>query len=133
ATLAPAFEGDFDNFIRVRFAPDSASRVYLIEHRFGLYRSDDAGRSFQQLFDERLGGIAVDPDDPDVIYLGAFDTGNGLFKSLNGGHTGRSRRVPGNFSTLAIDPRHTKTGHEGSTHGGERRAVNDPGTGPSAA
>ncbi|TMA86415.1 MAG: hypothetical protein E6J63_16865 [Deltaproteobacteria bacterium] len=124
ATLAPAFEGDFGSFIRVRFAPGNASRVYLIEHRFGLYRSDDAGRSFQRLFDERLGGIAVDPDDPDVIYLGAFDTGNGLFKSVNGGHTVRSLAVPGNFSTLAIDPRHTKTVYAGNTDGGVLRSLN---------
>jgi len=124
ATLAPAVEENFGSFIRVRFAPGSASRVYLIEHRFGLYRSNDAGLSFRQLFDERLGGIAVDPDNPDVIYLGAFDTGNGLFKSVNGGKTVRSLGVPGNFSTLAIDPRHTRTIYAGNTDGGVLRSLN---------
>src|SRR5256885_4210005 len=124
ATLAPAVEGDFGSFIRVRFAPGNASRVYLIEHRFGLYRSDDAGRSFQLLFDERLGGIAVGSDDPDVIYLGAFDTGNGLFKSVNGGHTARSPGAPRNFFPLALDPPHTKTISAGNTPGGVLRSPN---------
>jgi len=118
AALSPSNEGGFFSFIRVRFAPASASRVYLIEHRFGLYRSDDAGASFAKTFDERFGGIAIDPTNADVIYLGAFDTGNGLFKSVDGGITVRSLNVAGDFWTLAIDPRHTQTIYAGNSDGG---------------
>src|SRR2546428_10090459 len=46
------------------------------------------------------------------------------FKSVNGGHTVRTLGVPGNFSTLAIDPRHTRTIYAGNTDGGVLRSLN---------
>jgi len=113
AAFAP-FEPFFGSFVRITIAPGNMSRVYLIARGPGLARSDDAGRSFRQLFAERLGAIAVDPTNPDVIYLGAFDNGHGLFKSVNGGNTVVSLGVPGNFSSLAVDPRHPQTVYAGN-------------------
>ncbi len=132
AAFAP-FEPFFGSFVRITIAPGNMSRVYLIARGPGLARSDDAGRSFRQLFAERLGAIAVDPTNPDVIYLGAFDNGHGLFKSVNGGNTVVSLGVPGNFSSLAVDPRHPQTVYAGNRAGGVLRSLDAGATWASAS
>src|SRR5262249_22221353 len=71
----------------------------------GLYRSDDAGRTFARLSSLPLGGIAVDPTDPDVLYVGTYASGAGLFKSTDGGQTLQDLGRPGIWSALAVDRR----------------------------
>lgn len=123
ATVDPPVELFFGSFIRAAFAPGSSSRVYLAEHNFGLFRSDDTGLSFGHVWDERFGAVAVDPVNPDVLYLGAFDTDLGLFKSVDGGRTVTSLGVPGNFLSIAIDPRHPSTIYAGNSAGGVLRST----------
>jgi photosystem II stability/assembly factor-like uncharacterized protein len=65
----------------------------------GVWRTDDAGRTWQPLFDRQptgsIGDVAVAPSDPDVIYVGSgeglhrpdLSTGDGLYKSTDGGRT----------------------------------------------
>jgi photosystem II stability/assembly factor-like uncharacterized protein len=134
ATIAPVDFG-FGSRVRATFAPSSASRVYLASPSglAGLYRSDDAGKSFKHMFRERLGAVAVDPGDANVLYLGAFDSRRGLFKSLNGGQTVFSLGRPGNFSSLAIDPRHPQTIYAGNRDGGVLRSLNGGATWSSAS
>jgi photosystem II stability/assembly factor-like uncharacterized protein len=66
--------------IGIAVAPSQPSRMYAtVEAKkdAGIYRSDDAGESWQQVnSDHRIGGrgpgamgIAVSPDNPDVIYV----------------------------------------------------------------
>lgn len=63
----------------------------------GVWKSNDAGTTFNPIFDEycqSIGAVEVDPNDPDnVIYVGTGETwprnsvsvGDGLYKSVDGG------------------------------------------------
>jgi len=70
----------------------------------GIYRSTDAGRTFQKVLykDENTGGndVKIDPSNPNVVYATLWDaregpwengefngTGGGIFKSTDGGQT----------------------------------------------
>jgi len=125
ATIAPR-DPQSGSLVRVRFAPGSATRVYyIVGGGFGLSRSDDGGRSFQRVFAAPLGGLAIDPGNPDVIYLGTFAGGGGLFKSADGGTKVTSLGVSGNFATISIDT-HTRAIYAGNRAGGVLRS-NDGG------
>ncbi len=81
--------------IGIAIAPSEPKRVYLtVESKdkgAGIYRSDDAGENFALVnSDRRIGGrgpgamgIAVAPDNPDVIYVANTTT----WKSTDGGKT----------------------------------------------
>ena len=65
----------------------------------GVWRTDDAGRTWTSLFDHgsssAIGAIAVAPSNPDVIYAGGgqpeprydVEAGRGVYKSTDGGRT----------------------------------------------
>jgi photosystem II stability/assembly factor-like uncharacterized protein len=72
----------------------------------GIYRSTDGGQTFERVLykDENTGGseLAFDPQNPDIVYAGLWEsrqgpwenaawsgTGGGLFKSVDGGATWR--------------------------------------------
>lgn len=89
--------------MHVAFAPSDSRRVYVVaDSPGGLFRSNDAGQSFDRLSSRYLTSIAVDPRDPDVLYAADL-YGNGLFKSTDGGLTLRMVQ-PGYFSSIAVDP-----------------------------
>jgi photosystem II stability/assembly factor-like uncharacterized protein len=81
--------------IGIAIAPSNPKRMYLNvetkKDRAGIYRSDDAGESWQLVnSDHRIGGrgpgamgIAVAPDNPDVIYV----ANTAAWKSADGGKT----------------------------------------------
>jgi len=80
--------------IGVAVAQSQPNRLYVTveaKKNAGIYRSDDAGESWQQVSaDHRIGGrgpgamgIAVAPDNPDVIYVANTTT----WKSTDGGKT----------------------------------------------
>jgi photosystem II stability/assembly factor-like uncharacterized protein len=80
--------------IGIAVAPSEPKRIYATAEATkgaGVYRSDDAGESWQQVnTDHRIGGrgpgamgIAVAPDNPDVVYVANTTT----WKSTDGGKT----------------------------------------------
>ena len=80
--------------IGIAVAPNDSKRIYLTAEATkgaGIYRSDDAGESWKQVNDDRrIGGrgpgamgIAVAPDNPDVLYVANTTT----WKSTDGGKT----------------------------------------------
>jgi photosystem II stability/assembly factor-like uncharacterized protein len=81
--------------IGIAIAPSNPKRVYLNvetkKDKAGIYRSDDAGESWQLVnSDRRIGGrgpgamgIAVAPDNPDVLYV----ANTASWKSTDGGRT----------------------------------------------
>jgi photosystem II stability/assembly factor-like uncharacterized protein len=89
-------------------------RVYLIveakEKAGGLYRSDDAGATWQRATEDRriegywyMSEIFADPKNPDVVYVPM----QSLYRSTDGGHTfAVIKGAPGgdDYHTIWIDP-----------------------------
>ena len=85
----------------------------------GVFKTENAGRTWKQLFDEQpvqsIGAIAVAPSDPNVVYVGTGEPdirsqnsfGDGIYKSTDGGQTwthlglDNTRRI----GRIVVDPR----------------------------
>ena len=77
----------------------------------GIMKSDDNGLTFKsiknELSDKIVLSIAIDSNNPNVIYAGT--DGQGVFKSEDGGLTFTNVFSIGNISSLAIDPANSDT------------------------
>jgi photosystem II stability/assembly factor-like uncharacterized protein len=102
---------DSQRFSRIVVDPKTPSIVYAaaMGHAFGpnqergIFRSNDAGATWKRVLfvDERTGAsdVAVDPQDPKIIYAGMYEyirkpwsfssggPGSGLYRSADGGET----------------------------------------------
>ena len=111
-----------NSFFNTRMAFPTGSRVYLVSpsspfFKPGLYRSDDAGKTFARLSTLRFGAIAVDPTNADTIYVGSYSSGEGLFKSTNGGQTLQDLGQPDFYSAIAVDRRDPNVVYAGQRFG----------------
>src|SRR5437868_8645019 len=83
--------------LAVEGAPDDPRRFYFGGVNGGVWRTDDAGRTWNPIFDQvnvgSIGAIAVAPSNPKVIYVGTGEAdmrsdiaqGIGMFRSSDGG------------------------------------------------
>ena len=111
--------GDKIGRIGIAIAPGDPKRMYLsleADKEPGVYRSDDAGESWQHVNeDRRVGGrepgamgIAVSPDNPDALYVANTTT----WKSTDGGKTFVGfKGAPGgdDYQRIWINPRNGRT------------------------
>jgi len=79
--------------------PGQPGVFYMGVNNGGVWKTDDAGRTWRPLFDEQptqsIGSLAVAPSDPRVIYAGSgeglqrpdLSVGDGIYKSTDGGET----------------------------------------------
>ena len=84
----------------------------------GVWKTTDAGTTWQPIFDNQpiasIGALAVAPSNPNVIYAGtgesdirsALSTGNGVYKSTDGGATWRNVGLHDTrqISRIVVDP-----------------------------
>jgi photosystem II stability/assembly factor-like uncharacterized protein len=73
--------------------------VYVGAASGGVWKSTDGGLTWNPVFDDQpvasIGAIALDPTNPDVVWVGtgegnprnSLSVGNGIYKSLDGGRT----------------------------------------------
>ncbi len=98
--------------------PSAPDRFYIGAVNGGIWRTDDAGRTWRPIFDghstQSIGSLAVAPSDPNVIYAGSGEglqrpdlaIGNGIYKSTDAGttwsHLGlrHGEQIP----QIAVDP-----------------------------
>ncbi|HQR45057.1 MAG TPA: hypothetical protein PK598_03440, partial [Thermoanaerobaculia bacterium] len=85
----------------------------------GVWRSDNAGRTWEPLFEAQpvasIGAVAVAPSDPDVLYVGSGEAdmrsdisyGNGVYKSVDGGRswTFLGLRDSRQIGQIVVDPK----------------------------
>ncbi len=104
--------------LAVAGAPDDALTFYLGSVNGGVWRTRDAGRTWQPIFDGQpigsIGALAVAPTDPKRLYVGSgecdmrsdISQGNGFYRSDDGGthwqHLGLERSQQ--ICRIVVDP-----------------------------
>jgi photosystem II stability/assembly factor-like uncharacterized protein len=103
----------------IAFHPTDPLTIYIGAAGGGVWKTTDGGVQWRVLTDSlsavTCGGIAVDPNNPDVIYYGSGELnfsldsyyGDGIFRSTNGGATWLRSATAGvgrYFSQVSIDP-----------------------------
>jgi photosystem II stability/assembly factor-like uncharacterized protein len=99
--------------------PSRPNVFYVGAVNGGVWRTSDAGRTWQAIFDEEptqsIGAIAIAPSDPNIIYVASgeglrrpdLSVGDGIYRSADGGRTwthgglADGQQIP----ELAVDPR----------------------------
>jgi photosystem II stability/assembly factor-like uncharacterized protein len=105
--------------------PRTPETVYASAGERGLLKSTNAGGSWRPLGLTGSGPAVLDPNDPEIIYVGqvyAFASGDlaksGVVKSTDGGNTWSVAGLAGrNVDALAIDPQHSETVYAGTAAG----------------
>jgi len=99
--------------------PGQPNVFYIGVNNGGVWKTDDYGRTWVSIFDDQptgsIGVLAVAPSDPKIIYVGSgeglqrpdLSTGDGLYKSIDGGKTWEHLgfRDGQQIGAIIIDPR----------------------------
>src|SRR5205809_3676427 len=94
-SMGPAMFGG--RVVDVAGVPGKPDLLFVAAASSGLFRSTNGGTTFESIFNDgttlSIGAIAVQPDNPDVIYVGtgegfprnSISFGDGLYKTTDGG------------------------------------------------
>lgn len=126
STLAPVwkFAGPVNvggRVVALAFNPKDSKIVYAGAATGGVFKSTDRGVSWQPIFDEQavlpIGDIAVDPSNPNNLYVGTGEangghnnfSGAGVFKSTDAGATWKHLGLEATttIGRIVIDPANT--------------------------
>lgn len=105
--------------LAVTGAPDDPKRFYFGAVNGGVWRTDDAGRTWVPIFDQvnvgSIGAIAIAPSAPKTIYVGTGEAdmrsdiaqGIGMFRSSDGGASWQSIGLKDTqqIAKILVDPR----------------------------
>jgi photosystem II stability/assembly factor-like uncharacterized protein len=117
-SLGPASMGGRVDDIAV--APSNHSVIYIGYATGGVFRSVNAGTTFEPVFESygsaSIGALAIDPANPDIVYVGTGEPnnrqtstfGDGIYKSTDGGKTFThiGLKESQTIARIVIDPRH---------------------------
>ncbi|PYT12896.1 MAG: hypothetical protein DMG59_22085 [Acidobacteria bacterium] len=101
--------------------PGNPALVYVASASGGLFKTVNGGMTWTPIFDHQstisIGDIAVDPHNPDVVWVGTGEAnarnsvsfGDGVYKTLDGGKTWRNLGLPDtrHISRIVINPLNT--------------------------
>jgi photosystem II stability/assembly factor-like uncharacterized protein len=99
--------------------PGQPNVFYIGVNNGGVWKTNDYGHTWNPIFDSEptgsIGALAVAPSNPDTIYVGSgeglqrpdLSTGDGIYKSTNGGKTWKhlGLRDAQQIGAILIDPR----------------------------
>jgi len=99
--------------------PERRSTWYVVVGSGGLWKTDNAGTTWKPIFDEypsySLGTVALDPSNPEVVWLGTGENvsgrhvgwGDGVYRSRDGGATWEAVGLDGSqhIGKILVDPR----------------------------
>jgi photosystem II stability/assembly factor-like uncharacterized protein len=102
----------------IRGIPGDTALVYVATASGGLFKTVNAGTTWTPIFDHQstisIGDIAVDPHNPDVVWLGAGEAnarnsvsfGDGVYRTLDGGKTWRNMGLADthHISRVVVNP-----------------------------
>ncbi len=98
---------------------DQPNVFYIGVNDGGVWKTNDAGRTWQPIFDDQstgsIGDVSVAPSNPNVIYAGSgegiqrpdLSVGDGIYKSVDGGKTWKNLGLNDGqqIGGLTIDPK----------------------------
>lgn len=100
----------------IAIQPDNPLQIYIGAASGGVWRSVDGGVKWKPIFDEQaiqsVGALALDPHNPDIIWVGtgegnprnSMSSGNGIFKSIDGGKSWQKMGLENTFIIHRIIP-----------------------------
>ncbi|HSE33691.1 MAG TPA: hypothetical protein VLA93_19115 [Pyrinomonadaceae bacterium] len=103
--------------------PGQPNVFYIGVNNGGVWKTTDYGHVWFPIFDDQptgsIGALAVAPSNPKVVYVGSgeglqrpdLSTGDGIFKSIDGGETWRhlGLRDAQQIGAIVVDPRNADT------------------------
>ncbi len=102
---------------------DGALTIYVGAASGGVWKSTDGGTTFRPKFDKQpvqsIGAIALDPKNPDNVWVGTGEAwtrnsvsiGDGVYRSTDGGESWKNVGLPNSerIVKIAVDPRNGET------------------------
>lgn len=114
--IGPASSGG--RVVDVEAHPNDFTKVYVASASGGVWKSTNAGTTWKPVFDTyesaSIGDIAIDPSNPETIWVGTGEAnnrnsvswGNGIYKSIDGGLTFENKGLQSThqISRISVNP-----------------------------